>query len=86
MHPLPPLQVFTHPKWDYKTSNNDITLIKLASPAVLGTTVSPVCLGETSDVFAPGMKCVTSGWNKIRYGKTLDRSVPMSRCWAVQNN
>ncbi|CAL8382114.1 unnamed protein product [Arctogadus glacialis] len=64
---LKPSKVFTHPKWDSRTINNDISLIKLASPAVLGTNVSPVCLGESSDVFAPGMKCVTSGWGLTRY-------------------
>nr|CAB43766.1 chymotrypsin B precursor [Gadus morhua] len=64
---LKPSMVFTHPKWDSRTINNDISLIKLASPAVLGTNVSPVCLGESSDVFAPGMKCVTSGWGLTRY-------------------
>ncbi|CAL8404121.1 unnamed protein product [Boreogadus saida] len=64
---LKPSMVFTHPEWNYRTINNDISLIKLASPAVLGTNVSPVCLGESSDVFAPGMKCVTSGWGLTRY-------------------
>ncbi|KAG7282481.1 hypothetical protein CRUP_000477 [Coryphaenoides rupestris] len=59
--------VFTHPNWNPRTINNDISLIKLATPATLGTTVSPVCLAETSDVFAPGMKCVTSGWGLTRY-------------------
>ncbi|CAL8404116.1 unnamed protein product [Boreogadus saida] len=64
---LKPSKVFTHPEWNSRTINNDISLIKLASPAVLGTTVSPVCLGESSDVFTPGMKCVTSGWGLTRY-------------------
>ncbi|CAL8341937.1 unnamed protein product [Boreogadus saida] len=64
---LKPSMVFTHPEWNSSTFNNDISLIKLASPAVLGTTVSPVCLNESSDVFAPGMECVTSGWGLTRY-------------------
>lgn len=63
----PPPQVFTHPKWNPRTINNDISLIKLATPARLGTNVSPVCLAESSDVFAPGMNCVTSGWGLTRY-------------------
>ncbi|KAJ3593854.1 hypothetical protein NHX12_006188 [Muraenolepis orangiensis] len=64
---LKPVQVFTHPEWNSRTINNDISLIKLATPAILGTNVSPVCLAGTSDVFAPGMKCVTSGWGLTRY-------------------
>ncbi|CAL8352863.1 unnamed protein product [Merluccius merluccius] len=64
---LKPAKVFTHPGWNPRTINNDIALIKLATPATMGNTVSPVCLADTSDVFAPGMKCVTSGWGLTRY-------------------
>merc|ERR1712203_766847 len=49
---LKPAKVFTHPAWNPRTINNDISLIKLAAPARLGTNVSPVCLAESSDVFA----------------------------------
>ena len=59
--------MFTHPDWNPRTINNDISLIKLASPARLGTNVSPVCLAASADSFAPGMKCVTSGWGLTRY-------------------
>ncbi|XP_030620538.1 chymotrypsin B-like [Chanos chanos] len=60
-------KVFTHPQWNSNTINNDIALIKLASPASLNSHVSPVCLAESSDNFAPGMTCVTSGWGLLRY-------------------
>lgn len=59
--------MFTHPRWNPSTISNDISLIKLASPARLGDSVSPVCLAETSDVFTAGMTCVTSGWGLTRY-------------------
>lgn len=59
--------MFTHPRWNPSTINNDISLIKLASPVRLSDSVSPVCLAETSDVFNPGMTCVTSGWGLTRY-------------------
>merc|ERR1712212_401655 len=55
-----------HDKGSY-SNNEDISLIKLAAPARLGTNVSPVCLAESTDVFAPGMTCVTSGWGLTRY-------------------
>uniref|UniRef100_A0A3B4GPH8 chymotrypsin n=1 Tax=Pundamilia nyererei TaxID=303518 RepID=A0A3B4GPH8_9CICH len=53
--------------WNPQTINNDVTLIKLASPARLGTNVSPVCLADTTDRFAAGMKCVTTGWGLTCY-------------------
>lgn len=60
-------QVFTHPSWNPSTINNDISLIKLATPASLGTNVSPVCLAGSSDNYPAGMTCVTSGWGLLRY-------------------
>ncbi|KAL1007731.1 hypothetical protein UPYG_G00090840 [Umbra pygmaea] len=60
-------KVFKHPNYNGFTINNDITLIKLATPAVLGPRVSPVCVAETNDNFEGGMKCVTSGWGLTRY-------------------
>ncbi|XP_065123718.1 chymotrypsin A-like [Paramisgurnus dabryanus] len=60
-------KVFKHPNYNSFTINNDITLIKLATPARLGMQVSPVCLAETNDNFPGGMKCVTSGWGLTRY-------------------
>ncbi|XP_062405146.1 chymotrypsin A-like [Sardina pilchardus] len=59
-------KVFKHPRYNGFTINNDILLIKLASPAQTGLRVSPVCMAETSDNF-DGMKCVTSGWGLTRH-------------------
>ncbi|KPP66066.1 chymotrypsin-like [Scleropages formosus] len=54
--------VFQHPSYNPFTIDNDITLVKLASPAILNSHVSPVCVAETGDNFPGGMKCVTTGW------------------------
>ncbi|XP_044059248.1 chymotrypsin A-like isoform X2 [Siniperca chuatsi] len=60
-------KVFKHPRYNGYTINNDILLIKLASPAQMNMRVSPVCVSETSDDFSGGLKCVTSGWGLTRY-------------------
>ncbi|XP_012712218.2 chymotrypsin A [Fundulus heteroclitus] len=63
---ISPRQVFRHPNYNGYTINNDITLIKLANPAQINARVSPVCLAETNDNFAGGMRCMTSGWGLTR--------------------
>ncbi|KAJ3593852.1 hypothetical protein NHX12_006186 [Muraenolepis orangiensis] len=60
-------QVFKHPRYNGFTINNDILLVKLASPAILGMRVNPVCLAETEDNFDGGMTCVTTGWGLTRH-------------------
>ncbi|XP_061101729.1 chymotrypsin B-like [Conger conger] len=60
-------QVFTHPEWNPSTINNDITLIKLTAPVTMNLYVSPVCMAASSDVYSPGMQCVTSGWGLTRH-------------------
>ncbi|XP_060770689.1 chymotrypsin A-like [Neoarius graeffei] len=56
-----------HPNYNPYTINNDVAVIKLASPARLGPRVSPVCLAATTDSFPGGMRCVTTGWGLTRY-------------------
>ncbi|XP_069596442.1 chymotrypsinogen A-like [Ranitomeya imitator] len=60
-------KVFTHPNWNSNTISNDISLIKLASSAVLGSRVSPVCLANPGEVYDDGRLCVTSGWGLTRW-------------------
>lgn len=56
------LQVFKNPKFNMLTIHDDITLIKLATPAELSDRVSPVCLPKATDEFEGGITCVTTGW------------------------
>ncbi|NXJ87243.1 CTR2 protein, partial [Trogon melanurus] len=56
------LQVFKNPNFNMLTIRNDITLIKLATPARTSSRVSPVCLPQATDDFPGGLTCVTTGW------------------------
>uniref|UniRef100_A0A8D0H490 chymotrypsin n=1 Tax=Sphenodon punctatus TaxID=8508 RepID=A0A8D0H490_SPHPU len=51
-----------NPTFNMLTLKNDITLLKLGTPARLTARVSPVCLPEASDDFPGGLTCVTTGW------------------------
>ncbi|XP_067458847.1 chymotrypsin A-like isoform X1 [Thunnus thynnus] len=68
-------KVFTHPEYN-KTRrwNNDIQLIKLASPAQINRRVSPVCVAETRDNFPAGITCMATGW-----GRTSGNGKPATR-------
>lgn len=60
-------QVFEYPLWDQVSGRNDIALLKLATPALLSTTASPVCLPSANTSFPAGSLCATTGWGKTRY-------------------
>lgn len=57
-------QAITNPNWDPYTLNNDITLLKLSSPAQLGRRVSPVCLPPANLALPTNLQCVTTGWGR----------------------
>lgn len=58
-------QAITNPNWNPNTLNNDITLLKLSSPARLGARVSPVCLAPANLAVPTNLQCVTTGWGRI---------------------
>ncbi|XP_004625907.1 chymotrypsin-like protease CTRL-1 [Octodon degus] len=58
-------KAITHPSWNPTTLNNDLTLLKLASPAQYTTRISPVCLASSNEALYDGLKCVTTGWGRL---------------------
>ncbi|XP_022438897.1 serine protease 56-like isoform X1 [Delphinapterus leucas] len=69
------LQVFKNPKFSMLTIRNDITLLKLATPACFSETVSAVCLPSANNDFPAGTLCATTGWGKTKHNalKTPDK-------------
>nr|XP_035942488.1 cationic trypsin [Halichoerus grypus] len=57
-------KVIRHPKYNEKTFDNDIMLIKLSSPATLNSRVSAVSLPKSCA--AAGTQCLISGWGNTQ--------------------
>ncbi|XP_043937505.1 chymotrypsin-like protease CTRL-1 [Protopterus annectens] len=74
-------RAITHPYWNPQTMNNDITLLRLASPAQINSRVSPVCLPNSNDVITSAITCITTGWGKTATatspGKLQQVAVPI---------
>ncbi|XP_028814615.1 chymotrypsin A-like [Denticeps clupeoides] len=60
-------KVFQHPQYNGQTLLNDVTLLKLATPARLNLHVSPVCVASADHSFTGDTTCVTSGWGLTNY-------------------
>jgi len=73
-----PRQVFKHPRYNGFTINNDVLLVRLASPAHFNMRIAPVCVAEAGDDFPGGMQCMTSGWGLTRHnGETSGTNGPI---------
>ncbi|KAM6123839.1 chymotrypsin-like protease CTRL-1 [Phoenicopterus ruber ruber] len=57
-------RAITNPNWDPYNLNNDITLLRLSSPAQLGSRVSPVCLPPAYQSLPSNLQCITTGWGR----------------------
>lgn len=67
---------FIHPDHDNPARANDIALLKLEEPAVMGKLVYPACLPKQGDYgddssFPAGSPCVLSGWGKQADGEGI---------------
>ncbi|KAM4894585.1 chymotrypsin-like protease CTRL-1 [Sylvia borin] len=57
-------QAITNPGWNPNTMNNDITLLRLSTPAQLGSRVSTICLAPANLVLPYNARAVTTGWGR----------------------
>jgi secreted trypsin-like serine protease len=59
--------IFSHANYDSNTMQNDISLVKLATPVTLNENVQPVCAPDPDDLYEY-RKCQCSGWGTITSG------------------
>ncbi|XP_054125575.1 chymotrypsin-like protease CTRL-1 [Melozone crissalis] len=57
-------RAITNPGWNPNTMNNDITLLRLSTPAQLGARVSTICLAPANLALPSNAWAVTTGWGR----------------------
>ncbi|XP_067905950.1 chymotrypsin-like protease CTRL-1 [Heterodontus francisci] len=75
-------QAITHPYWNPQIMNNDCTLLRLATPAILNGYISPVRLIPANVDIAGGTICTTTGWGRTVPGgpistKLMQTNIPI---------
>ncbi|KAF3699722.1 Transmembrane protease serine 9 [Channa argus] len=64
-------QVIINPNYNYSTKDNDICLLKLASPVTFTNYIQPVCLAASGSTFYNGTDSWVTGWGNIASGVPL---------------
>ncbi|XP_037380378.1 transmembrane protease serine 2 isoform X2 [Talpa occidentalis] len=83
-------KVIVHPKYDTKTKDYDIALMKLQAPMTFNDRVRPVCLPNPGLMLEPTQSCWTSGWGATsEKGQTSDElnaaNVRLIETWRCNN-
>ncbi|XP_062456869.1 serine protease 33-like, partial [Rhea pennata] len=68
---VPLSRLLPHPAYAGEATSGDIALAQLVHPVAFSDTVLPVCLPAADLHFAPGTRCVATGWGDIKEGEDL---------------
>ncbi|KAM6970652.1 transmembrane protease serine 13b [Aplochiton taeniatus] len=61
-------KIIRHEMYNAVTNDFDIALLKLSQPVSFSKNIQPVCLPSFDKVFAPGIKCYTTGFGTTQSG------------------
>lgn len=75
------VKAIRHAAYEPVDLNNDIMLLRLDPPAILGGRVKPIPLAQQCVPF--GTKCMISGWGSTSFpeGKAKGPEAPSSHLW-----
>ncbi|XP_064180643.1 polyserase-2-like [Anguilla rostrata] len=64
-------QIVLHPDYDAQSSDNDIALLRLASPVNFTNYIRPICLAASASTFHSDTSSWVTGWGAINEGVVL---------------
>ncbi|XP_062383002.1 uncharacterized protein LOC134070625 [Sardina pilchardus] len=64
-------RIILHPRYNQRTNNHDIALLRLRSPVTFTDFVRPVCLAAIPSVFDSGVDSWVTGWGTVGEGVPL---------------
>ncbi|XP_051541620.1 transmembrane protease serine 2-like isoform X2 [Myxocyprinus asiaticus] len=62
-------------KFDPKTNNNDVALMKLNSPLMISSNIRPVCLPNAGMYFSAPRQCYITGWGSLYSGGSASETL-----------
>ncbi|KAF7235921.1 Transmembrane protease serine 9 [Varanus komodoensis] len=68
-------QIRKHPFYNLYTLDYDVALLQLPSPLRYSSTIKPICLPDSSHVFAEGRHCIITGWGSTKEGGLLSKQL-----------
>lgn len=61
-------KIVVHPRFNSKTFDNDIALLKLSSNVTFTDYIRPVCLAASNSEYSAGRECWVTGWGSLKTG------------------
>lgn len=69
-----------HPNYDHRIFDNDIALLRLASPLPgFNETMSPICLPTSESNFPTGTSCAVTGWGRTHQSGWVSNQLRVAR-------
>ncbi|KAM4715238.1 testisin-like [Anableps anableps] len=65
------VKIIVHPKFNFRTFENDIALLRLSSPVKFTSYIRPVCLAASGSRFNNGTDSWVTGWGNVAEGVPL---------------
>lgn len=73
-------EICMHPEYDHSIFNNDIALLRMASPLPgYNDTMIPICLPTASSHFPAGTNCSVTGWGRTQQSGWSARKLRVAR-------